>query len=166
MVFEVENDKKFKSYLAPKYKLIYKIGTASGLRVSDIIKLKKIQVQSNNRPSIKAKKTGKVRRIFISQKTRELINDIIRADMTGSEYLFPSPRDPKKHITRQSVYKAFQKASLIAGIDHKIGTHCMRKKYAKKQFKKVHGDIFKVQKMLQHEKIGDTATYLIGAPKK
>lgn len=163
MVYRIKNDKKFKNMLPEKYLCIYEIGLSSGLRVSDIIKLKKETVLKTNRPVITAQKTGKKKRIYINKKTLALIEKIISQDFSGSEFLFPSPKDPRLHISRQAVYKAFTRVAKIVGISHKVGTHCMRKKYAQKQFKKAHGDIFALQKAMQHDKTGDTAMYLVGA---
>lgn len=163
MVFAIKNDKKFKMLLPKKYYLMYKIGVSSGLRISDIVKLEKNQIIDNQRPTITAQKTGKKKRIFINSTTMDLIKEVAAEDKTNSKYLFPSPKDARLPITRQSAWKAFTNAAKKAGIEHAVGTHCMRKKYASKSFDRSKHDIFQVQKAMQHDNLADTALYLVGA---
>lgn len=166
MVYPIKDDRKFKMMLPLKYELIYSLGVSTGLRISDIVKIEKSQVSNNKRPTITAQKTGKKKRIYINKKVAQLIASQIALDKTGSIYLFPSIKDPRLHITRQAVYKVFSRAAKECGIDYSVGTHCMRKKYAHKQFSKSKGDIFAVQKAMQHDKLADSALYLMEAPKK
>jgi integrase len=163
MVFSIDNDAKFKMLLPKKYYAMYCIGVSSGLRISDIIKLEK-SILDNKRPTITAQKTKKKKRIFINDKTMQLIREIVEEDKTGSKYIFPSPADSRLPISRQAVWKAFSSAAKKAGIQHPVGTHCMRKKYASKNYAR-NKNIFAVQKAMQHDNLSDTALYLIGAPK-
>ena len=120
-------------------KYIYIIGAHNGLRVSDVItlKVKHLKIQ---KPTIREKKTGKSKRIYIPEKTRKILVDRSekRKD-SDNDYIFQSPRDKKRHISRQAVWKAFEKAeSIVARNGEKInvGTHSMRKAYAQKLLRK------------------------------
>lgn len=165
MVYDMANDTKFKNFLPFKYAVMYSLGISTGLRVSDLCKLKKEQVLNNNRPTITAQKTGKKKRIFISEKNSELIKQLVSSDTSGSEYLFPSPSNPRLPISRQAVHKAFSIASAKAGVTHSVGTHCMRKKYAKRTFKRTGNDIIALKQAMQHNNLSDSALYLL-SPKE
>lgn len=144
-------------------KRIYIIGAHNGLRVSDVIglKVKHLKIQ---KPTIREKKTGKPKRIYIPKKTRtELINRSERRKDSDNDYVFQSPKNRKQHISRQAVWKAFRTAENIAaknGRTINVGTHSMRKAYAQKLLKK--GKSYEdIRKKLNHAQYGDTLRYLI-----
>lgn len=136
---------------------IYIIGAHNGLRVSDVLKLKVHHVRQY-RPTIREQKTGKPKRLYIPSRLRqELIEQT--AEQPGSAWLFPSPTDPTRHITRQAVYKAFRKAEKRAGGSRHVGTHSMRKNYARKLLRK--GQPLKaIQVKLNHRYLTDTLRYV------
>lgn len=144
-------------------KYIYIIGAHNGLRVSDVIALrvKHLKIQ---KPTIREKKTGKPKRIYIPEKARRaLINRAKQRKDSDNDYIFQSPRDKKRHISRQAVWKAFEKAENIAarnGEKINVGTHSMRKAYAQKLLRK--GKSYDdIRKKLNHAQYGDTLRYLI-----
>lgn len=150
-----EQEKTFCSYLKMPHSLIYKVGATTGLRVSDIISLRK-SILKTKEPTIKEQKTGKSKRIYIPQKLRREM--IQYSENNQSEYIF-SGNGKSGHITRQSVHKAFKKAANKADIDVNIATHAMRKKYARTLYAK--GKTLKyIQGKLNHKSISDTLLYL------
>ena len=159
-VYRIKNDKNFRDMLSAEMLLIYDIGVATGLRISDIIDLK-IETALKPRPYIMQKKTNKRKRIFLSENIRKRVKAI--AKLSKNEYLFYSSRTQTGHLSRQAVYCAFKKVADLLEIQHPIGTHCMRKKYASEKLKRSKGDLVKTQKALQHESISDTALYIYDA---
>lgn len=144
-------------------KRIYIIGAHNGLRVSDVIglKVKHLRVQ---KPTIREKKTGKSKRIYIPKRTREeLIDRSERRSDSDNDYIFQSKKNRKQHISRQAVWKAFRTAENIAAKNGKqinVGTHSMRKAYAQKLLRK--GKSYDdIRKKLNHAQYGDTLRYLI-----
>lgn len=150
-----EQQKRLLMYLKPPYDLIYKIGINTGLRVSDIVSMHK-RILSIKEPTIKERKTGKSKRIYIPAKLR---NDLIcYCANNDSDYIFKGTGS-KGHITRQSVHKVFKRAATKAGITDNISTHTMRKNYARKLMKK--GKSLKyIQSKLNHKSLMDTLLYL------
>lgn len=156
-VYQIENDKEFRRFLPPKYEVIYDLGVATGLRISDIISLKKSAL-TIEKPTIIEQKTKKSNRIYIPKDLRRKLEKIAAASDT--EYIFGSI-SRSGHISRQCVYKQFKKAARAAEIK-RVGTHSMRKKYAKKQAKK---GLAHAQKKLNHSNIAETALYTIEGEK-
>jgi len=145
----------FRKRLAYQYRLIYDIGCATGLRVTDIISLKK-DVLSIKEPTITEQKTGKSKRIYIPKKLRE---ELIEFSKDNRVYIFQS-KSRLGHLTRQAVFKHFKRIAEIVGTHENIGTHTMRKNYACKLLAK--GKNFKyIKTKLNHERLSDTLLYLI-----
>lgn len=156
-------DNRIKNFLRGDMKYIYIIGEHNGLRVSDVIELK-VKHLKIKKPTIREKKTGKSKRIYIPEKTRRILRE--RAEKrkdSETDYIFQSPRNKKKHISRQAVWKAFGEAENMAaknGIRINVGTHSMRKAYAQKLLSK--GKSYDdIRKKLNHAQYADTLRYLI-----
>ena len=69
---------------------LFLIGINSGLRMSDIVKLKKQDILSAKNPRIVEQKTGKTRILYLSS-----LQDLIQAyttDLAADAYLFPSTK--------------------------------------------------------------------------
>lgn len=130
-------DERLSKHLKGDMKYIYLIGAATGLRVSDILSLKVKQLHIG-KPTIREQKTGKSKRIYIPAEVKRAL--IERADKRGdkdTDYVFKSPTDSKKPLSRQAVWKAFKVAeNKIEGTKKDVGTHSMRKAYAKKLLRK------------------------------
>lgn len=153
-MYAIEKDEAFINQLSEKMKAIYLLGKSTGLRISDIIELKK-EILKIKEPTIKEKKTGKSKRIYIKKNIREMLINI--AKRSPNNYIFGS-KSKSGHISRQAVYKEFKKAAKKTGIKTNIGTHSMRKKYAI-NIKKNH-NLKYVQNKLNHENIADSILYL------
>lgn len=123
-----ENYKDFINHLNFKNKVIYELGISTGLRISDIIRLKK-HILSVKEPTIKEKKTKKSKRFYIKSDLRKDLNKI--AESSLNEFIFYSAKSKSGHISRQAVWKAFKIAANKANIKINIGTQSMRKRYAK-----------------------------------
>ena len=68
----VNVDDNIRKYLSPKMAAIYDIGTATGLRISDILQLR-VHVLNIQKPTIREQKTGKSKRIYIPTDTRKYL---------------------------------------------------------------------------------------------
>lgn len=145
----------FRNRLSYHYRLIYDIGCATGLRITDIITLKK-DILTIKEPTITEQKTGKSKRIYIPKKLRE---ELAEYSKYNKKYIFES-RSKSGHITRQAVFKHFKRVARIIGTNQNIGTHTMRKNYACKLLKK--GKEYKyIKNKLNHERLSDTLLYLL-----
>lgn len=157
-----ETQEKFVKALPIQYSLIWRIGAHTGLRISDIVCLEK-SVLNQKYKTIRAKKTNKPIRISLPKKLKEDLKLWCNRDYNSkkSNYIFYSSRSKSTHIERIAVFKNFKKVAKEMKLPQNIGTHSMRHTYATMIYKKYKGNLFEVQKRLQHSNINDTLLYLI-----
>lgn len=148
-------EEQFVKRLNYNYKLIYFLGCATGLRITDIVSLKK-DILDKKEPTIKEQKTGKSKRIYIPVSLRK---ELKQFSSYNKKYIFES-KSTSGHITRQAVHKHFKKIAAEIKADENIGTHSMRKRYALRLYDK--GKSFKyIQGKLNHKNLSDSLLYLI-----
>lgn len=152
---DTEKEADFKRRLNYNYRLVYEIGCATGLRVSDIVSLEK-EVLNKREPVIKEQKTGKSKRIYIPVKLK---TELKKYSKKNKKYIFET-RSKTGHLTRQAVHKHFKKIAEETECHENIGTHTMRKNYALKLLKK--GKSLKyIKNKLNHDNLSDTLLYLM-----
>lgn len=135
--------------------VMFLVGINTGLRVSDLLKLKADQVKGKNKLIVKEGKTKKARTIHLHNISDEL-NSYISS--LHSEWLFPS-RKGNKPISRVQAYRQLNKAADMADIDDGIGTHTMRKTFGYWYYKRTM-DIVTLQKILNHSHPAITLGYI------
>lgn len=138
--------------LTPGNRLVCLVMLRTGLRVGDVVSLRADQI--GRRFTVRESKTGKSRRVSLPG----WLVDQIKAEAHGSAWAFPSPNDPKKHRTRQAVWKDIKRAQQAFRIKLNLGSHSMRKAYAVELMAK-YGDIERVRRALDHEYITTTMLY-------
>lgn len=112
--------------------LLFEIGINTGLRISDMIRLKKKNVCGEWIETVE-QKTGKVSRIPLNTRIREIIQDRCR-DMDPEDWLFPS-RQPRKDdvvqlpMTRRNAYNDIRKIATMYDLGDHIGCHTLRKTF-------------------------------------
>lgn len=144
--------KKIEDYLRPPFNILWELGYHTGLRISDILKLtpKKINAQ---RPCITEQKTKKRKRLYINKKLLEKINNFIeKNNIMPNERIF--------NFSRTTAWREIKKAGARAGVDVNIGTHTMRKSYAKQYVCKDGKTITDLSKRLNHAQLSETIGYL------
>ena len=104
--------------LKPPFTLMWRLGYATGLRISDILKLTPKKINAN-RPYIVEQKTGKKRRLYIRKELLIDINKYVEKHKI-------KPDDRIFNFSRVTAWRAFKRASQDAGIDLNLGTHTMR----------------------------------------
>lgn len=132
-------------------RLVAQVMLHTGLRVGDVVGLHADQVKG--RFTVKEQKTGKTRRVSLPP----WLVDAISAHSAGSEWAFPSPKDPSKHRTRQAVWADIKRAQKAFRLSVNAGTHSLRKVYAVDLMRR-YGDIRRVQRALNHD--NETVTLL------
>ena len=116
--------------------LMFALGIYTGLRISDILKLRVRDVRKEYL-LIREKKTGKEKRIPINRFIRRLLDEYIK-DKKDYECLFRTPAVPNRPITRQQAYNILSRAAEKFGIEDGIGTHTMRKTFGYHYYQKTH----------------------------
>lgn len=138
--------------LTPENRLVMRLLLHTGIRISDALQLKPEQLKPNF--WITEQKTGKRKQMGIPE---PLLSDL--KQNASKWWVFPGA-DPKKHRTRQAVWKDVKRAAAAARINQNAAPHSARKVYAVELLKK-YGDIERVQKALNHSGIEVTLIYAI-----
>lgn len=109
---------------------LFLIGINSGLRMSDIVKLKKKDVISSKNPRIVEQKTGKTR-IFIFKQFAGSDPRVYPGLRSGGLFISSSKG---AHLEVNTVYQMFQKVAMLLDRDD-IGTHTLRKTFGYHYYK-------------------------------
>jgi integrase len=153
-IFEIDKLLKDK---AAKYQIMFQIGIYSGLRISDILKLRVEDVKDKEYITLKETKTRKEKRF----KIKKILKASLRAYCTDKEkyeFLIPSNRKIQKAISRGMAYKVINQVGEQAGVVD-LGTHTMRKTFGYHFYKQT-GDIVTLQQIFNHSSIKITTAYI------
>lgn len=116
--------KKICRFMQNDNALALTVASKSGLRISDVLKIKPSDIDGTT-VYYTAMKTGKKGSFRLPKKTIEQMfansNDL---------WIFPSPMHPKNHKTRQAVYSDMTKARDIAKIKTHVTPHSTRRLFA------------------------------------
>lgn len=148
-----------RSHMGEEQWLALYIASETGLRVGDVVAIRCEDIKKSRLTYI-AKKTGKRGSSPLPSALSRAI-EVKKSDLSGkSVWLFPSPRDPRKHITRQAVWHRVKRACQKAGIDPQgIAPHSFRKYFAVELFKREGMAV--TQKALQHDRASTTEIYAL-----
>jgi integrase len=120
--------------------LLFVFGINTGIRVSDLLSLKMMDVREENQIKeflfLKDEKSGQTRAHYINHSIKqELEMYLSTLELTDDDYLF---RSKKNHlpITRQQAYRIIHKAAEQVGIEEKIGMHTLRKTFGYHAYRK------------------------------
>lgn len=135
---------------------LFVFGIHSGLRISDILKLKVKDVRNKNHISMKEEKTDKEKRFKINYELQEEIEKYIQ-NMDEEEYLFKSKKT-NKPIQRVQAYKILNDTAKKIGLEE-IGTHTLRKTFGYWFYQQTK-DIAILQKIFNHSAPSITMRYI------
>lgn len=131
-------------------RLVMRVLLHTGLRISDALALKPEQLKPNF--WLTEQKTGKRRQVGLPE---PLLSDLRAA--AGVHWVFPGA-DPRKHRTRQAVWKDVKRAAEACRLTSNIAPHSARKVYAVELLRK-YGDIDRVRRALNHGGVEVTLIY-------
>lgn len=135
---------------------MFVMGINTGLRISDILKLRVQDVRDRTYITIKEQKTGKAKRFKINAALRSIVDEYITG-MNYQDYLFPS-RKGSKPIGRVQAYKVLNAVARKVGLDE-IGTHTLRKTFGYHFYQKTK-DVAQLQEILNHSAPSVTLRYI------
>lgn len=138
--------------------LLFCMGINTGLRISDLLKLRIVDVKNKTHVEVKEKKTGKVKRFPIFGNLQVMLDDYIR-NKPLSDYLFKSRNGENKPITRVMAYLIINRACRKCGITDNIGTHTLRKTFGYHHYQNFH-DVAILQYLLNHSSPSITLRYI------
>lgn len=132
--------------------LVLRLSLETGMRIGDAVALRRCAL-SNKSVAFVAQKTGKADVVMISA---DLSKRLFR--VAGAEWVFEG-RDPKKHRTRQAVYKDLRAVAAQYGLVEHVSPHSARKTYAVGVYR---SDGLKAcQQRLQHDREATTLIYAL-----
>ncbi len=136
--------------------ILFLLGINTGLRISDILRLRVRDVQGWD-IFIREKKTKKPKQIKMPSELKRAIRNYVK-DKEPSEFLIKSREGKNKPITRGMAYVILQEVAEEFGLE-RIGTHSLRKTYGYHHYKQFK-DVASLQKILNHSDPSITLRYI------
>lgn len=132
----------------------------TGLRVSELIVLKKTDINLQEKQFSVIGKGKKLRSVFMTTQARDAIKTYLLERGDDSEFLFISLswNSHGRHLSRNSVEELVRKYASLVGIEKKVTPHTLRHSFATSLIKKG-ADIRSVQVLLGHSSITTTQIY-------
>lgn len=140
------------SALTEENALVLRVCLHTGLRISDVLELRTEQLKPHF--WVQEKKTGKSKQVGLPE---PLLSEVRAA--AGEEWAFPG-RNPKKHRSRQAVWKDVKRASKAFRMKQNVAPHSIRKVYAVELMRK-YGDLERVKRALNHSSDMMTMVYAL-----
>jgi len=147
---------------------LFVLGVTSGFRIQEMLALKVKDVFKNgkitdfvsvSRQHMKKKLEG--RTVKINNDGKEaLLSYITENELCPNSFLFPSRKDPSRAIDRIQAWRILKNVFDSVGMTGKLGTHSLRKTFAKNMHKFLDNDIVQTQSALGHRNIASTLHYL------
>ena len=142
----------------PRHRVLFLVAYSAGLRVSEIVKLRPLDIDSGRMViRVEQGKGAKDRLSVLSPRLLEVLRDHCRREPPG-EFLFPS-RDGKGHLRAGALQLAFSRAKLRAKIEKPGGIHLLRHSFATHMLE-AGADLHTLQRLLGHRSIRTTTRYL------
>ena len=129
------------SALTETNRLVIRTALQTGLRIGDVLQLKPERLKPHF--WVTEQKTGKARQVGLPE---PLLSDL--KNHSGELWVFPG-RNPRRHHTRQAVWKDVKRAAQAFRLSQNVAPHSFRKVYAVDLLKK-YGDIDRVRRALNH----------------
>lgn len=139
--------------LTRENRLAILVSLTTGLRISDVLSLKTEQLC--NSFTITEQKTLKHKLVKLSD---SLLDELLA--ISGKIFVFEHRLDPRRHRTRQAVFKDVKRAAKAFRIDLNVSTHSARKIYAVKQYKRT-CSLSRVRELLNHSSEAVTMIYAL-----
>jgi integrase len=142
--------------------LLFVFGINSGLRISDILKLKVADVRGKGSIVVSETKTGKAKRFIFNESIKQSVKALVPANAGPDDYLFKSRKGSNRPISRVSAYRVLNEAAERAGVLNKvgaIGTHTLRKTFGYHAYKNG-TDLSLLQSIFNHSTQTVTLKYI------
>ncbi|TQR29406.1 tyrosine-type recombinase/integrase [Brevibacillus brevis] len=150
---------EFKEYLKEwneRNYIMFMIGINTGLRITDILRLKVGDVKGSH-IVIQEEKTDKWRKILVTKSLKKELQEYITGKK-DHEYLIKSRQGHNQPITRDMAYKILRTVAEEFDME-RVGTHSMRKTYGYWFYKK-YKDAAVLQDLFGHFSQEETLTYI------
>ena len=169
-----ESLKKFRDYYKtqrpnPRNYALVVLGLNTALRISDILNLTYDMVYHKGEVRthivVKERKTGKSNHILLNQEIRKALKSYhsylisSSSHRVGNIYLFPSPRNKDRHLSRYQAYRIIQAITQAVPIEGHISCHSLRKTFGYHAWKQG-ADPVVIMLIYNHSSFSITKRYL------
>ena len=139
--------------------ILFKLGINSGLRISDILNLKAINLRNQTHFILKEQKTGKSQKLKINPSFKVELDQYL-STLEDDEYLFQSQKGNNQPIQRMQAWRILNDVAKKVGIKSEVGCHTLRKTFGYWIYHNTNKDITIVQKLLNHSSPHVTLRYI------
>mgnify|MGYP001027608335 CR=1 FL=1 len=136
--------------------ILFILGISTGLRISDILKLKKEDLL-NTHVILRETKTRKQKRIRIPPSIRKEILEYAK-ELTDGDYVIQSRQGMNRAIDRSTAYRILREAAKHVNLNE-IGTHTLRKTFGYHFYQQTK-DVAMLQEMFNHSSPQITLRYI------
>ncbi|HDF2667988.1 TPA: tyrosine-type recombinase/integrase [Clostridioides difficile] len=137
--------------------ILFLMGIYTGLRISDILKLRIKDVRGKEYITLKEKKTSKKKIIKINPILKKELKSYTQ-DKDLKEFLIKSRSGYNKAIERNRAYDIIKNLGELFGIE-RLGTHTMRKTFGYHYYKQTK-DVVTLQRIFNHSSPSVTLNYI------
>ena len=137
--------------------MLFIFGINTGLRISDMLKLKVKDVKNKTHLYINEQKNGKSKRFKINETLKSELEKYTN-NMHDEEYLFQSRKGENIPVTRVQAYRILNRAARKVGLSE-IGTHTLRKTFGYHFYNKTK-DMALLQEIFNHSAPSVTLRYI------
>lgn len=137
--------------------ILFLMGIYTGLRISDILKLRIKDVKDKRQISMREEKTGKQKIIEVNPILKKELTEYLR-DKDPEDFLIKSREGFNSSIGREMAYKILNGLGQIFNISN-LGTHTMRKTFGYHYYKQT-GDVATLMKIFNHSSPSITLHYI------
>jgi site-specific recombinase XerD len=133
---------------------------ASGLRLSELVALKRTAVNIDRGEFSVKGKGGKVRLVFLSEAAQRALRDYLNSRSDRAEWLFLANRSEPvpRPINARSIQRLLKRQATLAGITKPVTPHTLRHSFATNLLRNG-ADLRSVQAMLGHASVTTTQRY-------
>ncbi|SMB95161.1 Phage integrase family protein [Desulfonispora thiosulfatigenes DSM 11270] len=145
--------------------LLFVLGINSGLRISDLLKLKIKDIMNKGKVKsyieLRETKTSKIKKFPVNKASEKAITRYITSldEIKPEMYLFKSRKGDNQAISRVQAWEILNAAAKEVGITEPIGTHSLRKTFGYHAYQ-AGIDITLLQKIYNHSAPSITLRYI------
>ena len=151
---------KIKEVAEGRNKILLEIGFNTGLRVSDLLKLKVKDIFDYQHVNLQEQKTKKNRKVSLNPKVKEIVKNYIDDNgLETDDYLYQSRKGNNEPISNVQAYRIMNKLAKKAGLNEKIGTHTLRKSFGYHHYQQ-YKDMAQLQYIFNHSSVETTKRYI------
>lgn len=151
----------------PRNRALLLLGIKSGFRISELLSLRVKDVFQNGsfvdevavaRCNMKKKLEG--RSVPLHAEAKAALSEWIGSSADPELFVFQSRKGLNRAMNRGQAWRILKAAFNKCGLNGKLGTHSMRKTFAKKVYDNTGKDLIATQEALGHRSMNSTAAYL------